>query len=257
MGASREDLDRIAKELREDWQKTAITTEAPPRPVKIGAPFYLAECEVPVRAFRAFVKATGYRTTAETNGKGGRRHVGGGQIEQRPEWTWQHTDFTGSEDLPVVEISLKDAEAFCAWLSKKEGRQYVVPNEQQWEYACRAGTTTRWWNGDDEGTVSDVAWTQANAALFKSVGLKPGNPFGLRDMHGNVEEVCSVVGGGAVARGGTHGSPPLLCRSASRFPIPDDEVWAGRGFRVAIVGDLKPKAPPPAPEVGPAPRVKP
>jgi hypothetical protein len=58
-------------------------------------------------------------------------------------------------------------------------------------------------------------------------------------MHGNVEEVCRMSGGGAVARGGPHGSPALMCRSATRFPVPDDEVWAGRGFRVAIVGDLK------------------
>jgi formylglycine-generating enzyme required for sulfatase activity len=242
MGTGRDDLDRIAKDIREDWVKEALATEAPARPAKIDAPFYMGECEVPVSAFRAFVKATGYRTTAETNGRGGRQYVvrgGKGEVESRSEWTWQHASFTGSEDLPVVEVSLKDAEAFCAWLTEKEGRQYVVPNERQWEYACRAGTTTRWWNGDVEGDVFDIGWAAGNATFFRPVGGKPGNPFGLRDMHGNVEEVCAVVGGGAVARGGLWGSPRLLCRSATRFPIPEDEVWAGRGFRVAVVGDLK------------------
>jgi formylglycine-generating enzyme required for sulfatase activity len=240
MGTARGELDLIGAELRELWQKSAITTEAPPRRVGITAPFYLAECEATVGAFRAFVEATGYRTTAETNGKGGRRYVGGGKIEHGREWTWRHAEFAPSDARPVVEVSLKDAEAFCAWLGEREGRRYVVPDEQQWEYACRGGTTTRWWNGDQEGDVSDVAWVQSNATAFQPVGRKAGNPFGLRDMHGNVEEVCPVVGGGTVARGGPFGSPPLLCRSASRFPIPDDEVWAARGFRVAVVGELKP-----------------
>jgi formylglycine-generating enzyme required for sulfatase activity len=54
-----------------------------------------------------------------------------------------------------------------------------------------------------------------------------------------LEEVCPVVGGGAVARGGAYGSPPLRCRSACRLPIPEDEVWSNRGFRVAVVGNLK------------------
>jgi sulfatase modifying factor 1 len=194
--------------LREPWQKSASTTEAPPRRVEIAAPFYLVECEVPVGAFRAFVEATGHRTTAETNGKGGRRHVGGGNIEHRPEWTSRHADLALSEAHPVVEVSLKDAEAFCAWLGAREGRRYAIPNEQQWEFACRGGTTTRWWNGNEEGAVSEVAWTQLNATGFQPVGRKAGNPFGLRDMHGNVEEVCPVVGGGAVARGGPCGEGP-------------------------------------------------
>jgi uncharacterized protein (TIGR03067 family) len=246
MGIAREEIDRIAPNLPEAWQKQTVALEVPTRNVTIDAPFYLGECEVPVSAFREFVKATKYRTTAETNGKGGRIYVGDGKIEFRKDYTWKHPDLTTSEDLPVVEISLKDAEAFCEWLSKKEGRQYVVPNEQQWEYACRAGTTTRWWNGDDEDNVNLIAWTSTNTINIQPVGRKPGNPFGLRDMHGNVEEVCRIPGGGAVARSGPHGSPPLLCRSACRFPVPDDEVWAARGFRVAVVGDLKRKAPPAA-----------
>jgi formylglycine-generating enzyme required for sulfatase activity len=242
MGTSREERDQIVGELNADWQKQSVATEELSRRVKVAAPFYLGECEVTVQSFREFVTATKYRTTAETNGKGGRRHVGAGKIEERPEWVWSHADFAKSDDRPVVEVSLKDAEAFCAWLSKKEGRRYVVPDERQWEYACRAGTATRWWTGDDERDISRVAWTLTNSAGDShAVGGKPGNPFGLRDMHGNVEEVCTIEGGGAVARRGPYGSPPLMCRSATRFPIPDEEVWAARGFRVAIVGDLKPK----------------
>jgi len=55
--------------------------------------------------------------------------------------------------LPVVLVTQKDAEAFCLWLSKKEGLRYVIPHEEQWEFACRAGTTTPWFFGDDEAQI--------------------------------------------------------------------------------------------------------
>ena len=258
MGTTREERDQIAADLKEEWQKQAVATEGSAQRVKIITPFYLGECEVTVGAFREFVAATKYRTTAETNGKGGRRHVGAGKIESRPEWIWSHPDFAQSDEHPVVEVCLKDAEEFCAWLSKKDGRRYVVPDERQWEFACGAGTASRWWMGDDEAEVSRAAWTLVNAASDKHpVGRKLANPFGLFDMHGNVEEVCNITDGGATARGGPYGSPPLMCRSASRFVIPDDEVWAARGFRVAVVGDLKAKTTDLPTAVAPAPRPKP
>ena len=109
--------------------------------------------------FRAFVRATGYRTEAEV-GKGGSSGTPKTQVwDRRPEYVWSHPEFSAKETYPVVFITLADARAFCAWLSKQEGRRYGVPTEEQWEWACRAGTTTRWFFGDDESAMSKFGWT--------------------------------------------------------------------------------------------------
>ncbi|GAB4562453.1 MAG: hypothetical protein Tsb0020_10790 [Haliangiales bacterium] len=114
-------------------------------------------------------------------------------------------------DQPVVGVDWYDAVRFCNALSKAEGltrcyrfyrssdspnvvllpgaNGYRLPTEQEWEYACRAGRTTRWWFGDDEEQLADYAWYNANANNeLKAVAGKPPNPWGLYDMLGNVRE---------------------------------------------------------------------
>ncbi|MEZ6142532.1 MAG: SUMF1/EgtB/PvdO family nonheme iron enzyme [Zavarzinella sp.] len=91
------------------------------------------------------------------------------------------------DNEPVTFVTWDEAIAFCAWLSKKEGKPYRLPTEAEWEYACRAGTTTTYHTGD---TISDM---HANLGATKStveVGKFPANAFGLHDMHGNVMEWC-------------------------------------------------------------------
>ncbi|OHB78205.1 MAG: hypothetical protein A2Z25_13400 [Planctomycetes bacterium RBG_16_55_9] len=98
---------------------------------------------------------------------------------------------------PAVFVSWDDAVEFCTKLSQKEGITYRLPTEAEWEYACRAGTTTRFSFGNRDSSLGDYAWFYGNAAYYlggdyaHSVGQKKPNRWGLYDMHGNVSEWCS------------------------------------------------------------------
>jgi formylglycine-generating enzyme required for sulfatase activity len=95
-------------------------------------------------------------------------------------------------DLPVVGVSWDDAVAYCTWLAERTDRPYRLPTEAEWEYACRAGTETRWSFGDDEKALDDYGWYAKNAnSKLHPVGQKRPNPWGLLDMHGNVWEWCA------------------------------------------------------------------
>ena len=71
-------------------------------------------------------------------------------------YSWQNAGFEQTDEHPVVNVSWNDAVAFCKWLSQKEGKTYRLPTEAEWEYACRAGTTTRYYSGDDPETLAKV-----------------------------------------------------------------------------------------------------
>lgn len=156
------------------------------------------------------------------------------------------------DDEAVVFVSYHDAEAFCRWLSEREGKTYRLPTEAEWEYACRAGTYGNFWMDDGLHAVyhknqQNVWGTDSTVSL--RVGATPPNPFGLYDMHGNVEEWCKdwygpyepyeqtdpvgrVDGLYRVTRGGSHSTPERFLRSANRMAmVPEDMHWL-TGFRV-------------------------
>ncbi|QOV88690.1 SUMF1/EgtB/PvdO family nonheme iron enzyme [Humisphaera borealis] len=172
------------------------------------------------------------------------------------------------DDFPVDAVSWHDAAEFCRRLSQKEGKTYRLPTEAEWEYAARAGTTTKWSFGDRPedlhrfGNYSDVSSTQNHRWQDKSandgndrlarVGSYPSNPWGLYDMYGNVHEWCSDwygeypqvavtdpagpnTGTERVVRGGSYANAASTCSSAKRGTLSPDKRQGSYGFRIVMV----------------------
>jgi len=163
--------------------------------VHLSRPFYFGATEVTVGQFRKFAEATKYVTDAERFGgnfwdKGVKRNG--------PEFNWRTPGFPQTDEHPAVHISWNDARAYCRWLSRSERMTYRLPTEAEWEWACRAGSTARYFFGDDPARLPEFAWfvenTKGDGATRPVAQLNP-NPWGLYDVHGNAEEwVLDLLG---------------------------------------------------------------
>lgn len=250
----------------------SASAEQPQHEVTIATGFAMAQTEVTVAEFRAFVRASGYVPDSERLGGSSVYDESNGRMQQHAGADWQD-DYAGQRakaDEPVVNVSWRDAHAYAEWLSRRTGKHYRLPTEAEYEYAERAGTTTRYWWGDGApnrdvenltggGDRSPAHRSWANA--FKGYddgfwGPAPvrsflANPFGLYDMSGNVSEwvadcwhenyVRAPADGSAwvnpgcsqrVIRGGSWGSAPDQDRSSFRQGAPADARSGRVGFRV-------------------------
>jgi formylglycine-generating enzyme required for sulfatase activity len=155
---------------------------------------------------------------------------------------------------PVINVSWEDAGAYLAWLSAKTGRDYRLPSEAEWEYACRAGTTFRYSFGE-RITPKDANYSR-KIGRTSDVGTYPPNPWGLYDVHGNVFEWVEDVwhdnyqyapndgspyrgrrvreSSMCVVRGGSWGNNHWSCRSAFRGRLVARRRYAYVGFRAAL-----------------------
>jgi formylglycine-generating enzyme required for sulfatase activity len=204
------------------WYKN----EHPAHPVKISKPFYLQKTEVTQGQWKSV-------------------------MGQNPSF---HSDC--GDDCPVENVSWDEVQIFLEKLNNLEGLEgagrYRLPTEAEWEYACRAGTSTEFSFGDDVGQLYNYAWFIENSDQINPVGTKKPNPWGIYDMHGNVWEWVednlhrnyngapddgrAWVGhpqADRVVRGGGWNYDARNCRSAARHYFAPDFNGSNYGFRIA------------------------
>lgn len=213
-----------ASELEDAFASTVIPHEGPQHRVRITEPFYLGKLEV----------------------------------TQAQWWTITKNNPSHFPDpnLPVERVSHEDVQGFMDKLNElysASGISFALPTEAQWEYACRAGTTSAWHFDGTEENVQEYGWVMDNATGTSHVGgeLQP-NPFGIHDLHGNLWEWCAdwfepeyspsdvddprgpLSGEDRVFRGGCWGGAGRHCRSAYRSWRPPSDSSMSLGFRVAM-----------------------
>jgi formylglycine-generating enzyme required for sulfatase activity len=164
--------------------------------VRLTRPYRIGTYEVTVGQFRQFVKDTDYQTEAEASALGGYTQSLQGPRRRSPENVWNCKTISPSEDHPVVFVTRGDAARFCEWLSRKEKSTYRLPTEAEWEWACRAGTSTPYYFGTDVRLMDQHSWNRANAEnCSHPVGQRAANAWGLHDMYGNAIEMVQDLSG--------------------------------------------------------------
>ncbi len=223
-----------------DSEKARKPDEGPQHRVRIE-PFWMGQCEVTWNEYELFMypdeeKRT--RATMPTDAAGDKL----ADAVTHPSKPYVEMSFgMGKDGFPAIAMTQHAANKYCQWLSAKTGQFYRLPTEAEWEYACRAGTSTAYFFGDDPGKLGEYGWFEQNSDFkYQKVGKKKPNPWGLYDMCGNVVEWVldqydanyykASAGNGIVTepwnkatkpyphsvRGGSWDDEATMCRSAAR-----------------------------------------
>lgn len=257
MGTSQPVLDEHLAEVGTvtQWQE-CVQSEAPQHRVVLNHPYYVGVCEVTQKEYARVTR--GAPSYFSSSGAGGTLVQG-----------------IDTQVLPVESVTWSDAADFCIQLGMLERSaapsdsrgaladlravsSYRLPTEAEWEFACAAGTSTKFWSGDTPQDLETIGWFRANDAKHtQPVGQFAANPFGLHDMHGNVlewvEDIwapnfysvsadvrahdprCEApVSGPHVIRGGGHGASANHCRSSARHNGDATTRMKDLGFRVIL-----------------------
>lgn len=197
-------------------------------------PLAVSISPVTVAQFKAFVKDTGYVTTAEAGN--GCHFLERGEITSDRAMSWETPGYNASEDMPVTCVSLNDAEAYTQWLSKLAGVSYRVPNAQEWEYVARAGTNSSYWWGNSIGAgranciTCGTPWAGNSPSPVHTFAK---NAYGIEDTVGNVWEwVKSENSDVAEARGGAYNFAPAFARVHTQLELFPEFSSNYVGFRV-------------------------
>jgi len=222
------------------------------RTVKVND-FYIGEAAVTVGDFGEFIASSKYKTSAEKNGQSFVLNRQILELEMMPKYTWSNPSFAQTDNNPVVHVSWLDATEYCNWRSRQEGLKpvyaisagkisidetadgYRLPTEAEWEYACRAGTTTSFNNGGNAITTAQANFF--DSYIFKPAAVKsyPPNKWGLYEMHGNVYEWTQDPYGNSgqiFLRGGAWSTSDHALRSANRDATGRDATYSIIGFRL-------------------------
>ncbi|MBI5250222.1 MAG: SUMF1/EgtB/PvdO family nonheme iron enzyme, partial [Desulfomonile tiedjei] len=266
MGTSAGELRRIQNE----WsvEETLIQPETPAHKVRITRPFLIGKYAVTVGEFKKFVSETGYRTVAEKQGWGWAYDDSTKNWVKKNGASWKNPGTQTADDYPVTLVCHSDAEAFCEWLSKRDGRPYFLPTEAQWEYAARGGQQGErfpWGSEYPDGKKLNIAdrkspvpWADRTLddgyGGVSPVGNYQPNGFWLYDITGNVWQPCSdyfdpktyesrasqtvadptgpAAGKTKVVRGGNWAFDAGIARTAFRFGVDPDLCTDMSGIRV-------------------------
>jgi formylglycine-generating enzyme required for sulfatase activity/serine/threonine protein kinase len=231
---------------------------------------------VTLAQFKRFIEENpDFKTDAETNETGGYGwNEPEGKFESGKKYNWKFPGFRQEDDHPIVNVSWNDAKKFCEWASQKTGKVVRLPLEAEWEYSCRAGTSTRYFSGNDDQDLREFA-NVPDSSLIKRikdqtqfeqyqklalkwddgypftapVGKFRPNPWGLYDMVGNVwqwlddgyaaypKEKVTDPQGPAEAQSMVRGGSfrdPRGCRIAFRYDAPPTARYCTTGFRLAV-----------------------
>ncbi len=246
-----------------------LDAERPAHTVQITRPFLIGQFEITVGQFKRFISDTGYRTVAEQRGWGWVYHKNKNRWVKQDGASWRNPGYEVWDDHPVTMISHRDANAFCQWLSEKEGRDFHLPTEAQWEYAASGGLKSKrfsWGNDYPDSRKLNLAdrrapvpWADRTIDDGYSkpapVGSFKPNGYWLYDMAGNVWEMCSdnfsskiyekregnitenPTGPSRakkkVVKGGNWAFGAGIARNSFRFGIDPELATDMQGFRIA------------------------